>query len=214
MDMGRIGLREMKKQMTRKTIADAALKLTEERGLDEVTIDDIAREAFVSPRTISNYFATKEEAVLGAFNLGVEQVIDDFATRSPEGPPLQRLCTLMRDYARENPAQLRQAAQVTALEAENPSLRRFRIERELELIELLAHRLAACTGTDPKTDLYPGLVALAAISAVNMSLAMWARRELPDEQLPELIQDAFNIVSDGYPHPAKNAPEQTAPEPV
>ncbi|WP_258933502.1 TetR/AcrR family transcriptional regulator [Nesterenkonia pannonica] len=192
--------------MTRKTIADAALQLTEEKGLDDVTIDDIAREAFVSPRTFSNYFASKEEAVLGAFNLGVDQVLDDFSSRRPEGPPLQTLCELMYDYARENPTQLRQAAQVTALELKNPSLRKFRVEREVEMIGQLSYRLGECTGTDANTDLYPSLVAAAAISAVSASLAIWSLRGLPDEDLPGLIQDAFNMVSDGYPTQRRTRP--------
>ena len=58
------GLRERKKALTRRTIADAAFTLTSENGLDSVTIDQIADRAFVSPRTVSNYFPSKEAAII------------------------------------------------------------------------------------------------------------------------------------------------------
>ena len=60
------GLRERKKALTHRTIADAAFTLTVEHGLEHVTIDQIADLAFVSPRTVSNYFMSKEAAVVAA----------------------------------------------------------------------------------------------------------------------------------------------------
>jgi AcrR family transcriptional regulator len=59
------GLRERKRLATRRAIELAALELVGEHGLSGVTIDEISRVADVSPRTFFNYFASKEEAVLG-----------------------------------------------------------------------------------------------------------------------------------------------------
>ncbi|MFJ8961664.1 TetR/AcrR family transcriptional regulator [Lentzea sp. NPDC102401] len=56
--------REHKKAETRRSLAGAALRLAMEHGLDGVTVEDIADAAGVSRRTFSNYFASKEEAVL------------------------------------------------------------------------------------------------------------------------------------------------------
>jgi AcrR family transcriptional regulator len=59
----RPGLRERKKQKTRETIIEVALKLFVERGYEETTIAEIADAAEVSPRTIFAYFPSKEDIV-------------------------------------------------------------------------------------------------------------------------------------------------------
>jgi AcrR family transcriptional regulator len=62
----RPGLRERKKQATRKALREAALRLALERGPDNVRVDDIADAAGVSPRTYNNYFSSREQAIVAA----------------------------------------------------------------------------------------------------------------------------------------------------
>jgi len=58
------GLRERKKQATRKRISDIATRLFAERGFDVVTVEDVARAAEVSKMTVFNYFPRKEDLVV------------------------------------------------------------------------------------------------------------------------------------------------------
>ena len=62
----RPGLRERKKQATRKALREAALRLALECGPQNVRVDDIAEAAGVSPRTYNNYFSSREQAIAAA----------------------------------------------------------------------------------------------------------------------------------------------------
>lgn len=62
--MTKIDLRQRRRLQTREEIHKAAIKLVLKRGMNEVTVEEIAEEAGVSPRTFFNYFATKADAVL------------------------------------------------------------------------------------------------------------------------------------------------------
>ena len=58
-----IGRRERKKAATRKSLADAALRLFLDRGYDQVSIRDIAEAADVSTTTLFKHFPSKEALV-------------------------------------------------------------------------------------------------------------------------------------------------------
>jgi AcrR family transcriptional regulator len=56
--------RERKKIAVRSQILSTAIELFSRRGLDDVTIDEIAAAADVGKGTVYNYFATKEDIVV------------------------------------------------------------------------------------------------------------------------------------------------------
>ncbi|MEE6274590.1 TetR/AcrR family transcriptional regulator [Georgenia sp. MJ206] len=205
-----IGLRELKKRMTHESIADAALQLTVEKGLDSVTIDEIARQAFVSPRTVSNYFSSKEEAVVVAGAPAWITVVEQFG----EGPHTERPLAMLRDALAEfaescTEEQLRICVQSVELVGRYPALRPYQTAEYDKLEEALRIRVAQRTDTDVESDMYPWLVAAAAVAALRSAMRLWAQRGGRSGRLPFKIRDAFDLFSEGLPAPSRE--RETSP---
>src|SRR5262249_9283137 len=60
--VGSEGLRGRRRRQTRSEIHEAALRMALERGIDNVTVDDISADAGVSRRTFFKYFPKQEAA--------------------------------------------------------------------------------------------------------------------------------------------------------
>jgi AcrR family transcriptional regulator len=87
----RPGLRERKKQRTRRVLIETAYRMFEQDGYDKTTVARIAEAADVSIATFFNYFPSKEDLLFpdGAdiLDAGLEVV----AGRSPEDDPVDVL---------------------------------------------------------------------------------------------------------------------------
>jgi AcrR family transcriptional regulator len=77
------GLRERKRQQTWGLIAQTARRLFKEHSFDAVTVDDIAREADVSRKTVFNYFPTKEELFFSGMEVFEAQLLEAIRLRKP-----------------------------------------------------------------------------------------------------------------------------------
>jgi AcrR family transcriptional regulator len=73
--------REQRRQATAYRISVCAQTLTEERGLDGFTMEDLAAQAGVSRRTLFNYFPGKLDAVLGVPPVLSEESLARFRSR-------------------------------------------------------------------------------------------------------------------------------------
>jgi AcrR family transcriptional regulator len=176
-----IGLRERKRAATSRAIQLAALELVEERGLDRVTVDDIARRADVSPRTLFNYFSSKEEAFTGVspeltdpesterFVAGSGPILDDLAelvlTSIVAGLDdleiLQRRRRLMKQYP--DMAARRMA-----------SFRQFEDQLAVIVERRLASSEPALAGDPTRVAEHARLLALVAIAAMKHAWSLWA----------------------------------------
>ena len=90
------GRRERKKLATRQALQDAALRLVADRGLEQVTVEDISEAADVATRTFFNYFSSKEEALLGDAPEKVVTVHRLVADRPATESPLEAVCQVLR----------------------------------------------------------------------------------------------------------------------
>jgi AcrR family transcriptional regulator len=84
-DVGAVqpGLRERKKEQTRRLIAETARRLFAERGFDAVPVAEIARAADVAEKTVFNYFPTKEDLFYSGMEAFEERLLDAVREREP-----------------------------------------------------------------------------------------------------------------------------------
>jgi AcrR family transcriptional regulator len=85
------GLRQRKKDSSRRAIEDAAWELFAEQGYEETSINDIAERANVAPRTFFRYFPTKEAVMYPQFDELLDSVRIEFRKRPADEPVITSL---------------------------------------------------------------------------------------------------------------------------
>ena len=189
------GLRERKRLATRRAIQMAVIDLVAERGLDGVTVDEISRVADVSPRTFFNYFASKEEAMLGdAPDLPSPESVDAFV--AARGNILDDLAVLLDAVGDRSMADAEMVRKRHLLVKQYPQLFAIRIATMRALEENLAAIVAQRLARD-EPQLAPeqvatraALVTLVAFAAMRHAWTHWARAEVPT-RLSERVRESF-----------------------
>ncbi|WP_299527269.1 TetR/AcrR family transcriptional regulator [uncultured Streptomyces sp.] len=185
-----LGLRERKKRATRDALADTALRMAAERGLEQVTVEAVTAEVGVSVRTFFNYFGHLDDAILVADPEGSERLHDAVAGAPPERPAFVALRdALAEELTHFEDGHDRWELQCRVLGSTPSLFPRFFAARgadEQALIGAVAQRL----GVDPATDLRPRLLVHTALAAMRSAVETWTAtgRSRP---LPDLYAEAF-----------------------
>jgi AcrR family transcriptional regulator len=198
-------LRERKKLATRRLLRRVALELAAERGAANVTVEDIAEAADVSPRTFFNYFPSKEAAMFGSNPDQGMKLRERIALESPGEPALEALRAVMiagagtvvedlRELGGDPADWLRRMKTVR----KDPHLRAAHTAQMANLERTITEALAQRLGTDPDRDPYPGLLCAVAVGAFRNSVTSWAASggTVPLERLIDL---SFRALADGLP---------------
>lgn len=187
------GLRERKKEATRRALHEAAMRLAVEHGLDEVTVEAIADAAGVSRRTFSNYFGGKEEALL----YGGEQRMRSLLEMFEERPPDESSWTALRaafDSVQEQfgTTDPQWAAQVR-LARNHPSVLARQLAYYAELERSLAELIAARDDL-PSGSLRPRIMAGAFMTALRIASLTWID-EQPARTMLEVVDEALTEIA-------------------
>ncbi len=201
-----MGLRELKRERTRRLIADKAFELFTDHGFGRTTVEQIAAAAEVGPSTLYRYFPTKEtlvlefveDCLLGAVAWFREQPEVDL----PDG--LQSVIERVLDQLESNPDRVRAvfdlAAQTASVSAHlNEMNWRFRNELTDELVRRLA-------GNDPQdVEFTAALAAGIAMNIIETVVRIWV--ENPDDtEVKALARRAMTLLrGGGIPLPAVGA---------
>ncbi|GJF33507.1 TetR family transcriptional regulator [Kitasatospora sp. NE20-6] len=195
------GLRERKKQATRQALSWAAIRLTVERGLDNVLVEDIAAEAGVSARTFNNYFSSKAEAI-AARHLDRSRRVADALRERPAAEPLwpALLAAVLAEAGGEAVPDPQWAAGVRLM-VTDPALQGEMLKAGAEAARELAVAVAERTGADAERDLHPQLVAAAVGAAVQVATAQWLREDTATS-MSALLREALELLAAGLPAPS------------
>jgi AcrR family transcriptional regulator len=187
-----MGLRELKKQQTRRLIAETAWRLFADRGFDRVTVAEVAREAQVAEATVFNYFRTKEDLIYSRLEAYGAELLDAVRLR-PAGEPvlvafrrfLLESQGLLGAIEAGDPEALDRLRTVSRLIVASPAL----LAREQQAFASTTAALAAVLGVEtgaPADDVRP-LVAANALVGVQRALLDYVRRRILDDDRPERL---------------------------
>lgn len=186
-------LREQKRLATRDAIEDAATKLVDGRGFNDVTVEEICEAAGISRRTFFNYFDSKDAAVLGGPSKEfTEDVRQRFLTE-----PTDNVLTLalhvveahMVGHHRDTVVAERRQRIATQPEAAMASMMRKR-EKVHELMRLIEQRLTAEPELQRLPDSSPATEAMVVASFLRE--ALWLALAGPDIDCTEALADRLH----------------------
>ena len=184
------GRRERNKRERRRRLEDAALELFEREGFDKTTIEQIAVEAELAPRTFFSYFATKDDLVLADYSERLERILTELEQRPADERAWDALRASFAAVAADYESEHDRIRRRFMIMASNPSVfaRSLHLQAgwEQALTERLAARLSALAD-DPT----PRLLAATALAVMRASLQHWLTVPRAPA-LPALVQSGFD----------------------
>jgi AcrR family transcriptional regulator len=190
-----LGLRDRKKIKTREAIRREAMRLIEENGYANTTVEQIAEAAEVSPSTFFRYFPSKE-MVLMANDLDLV-TIQALEQQPPEIPSLQAfrraleitMAALSEDEWRFERARLRMVLSI-------PELRAAQFEEYRRTVASLTEADCRRTGREP--DDFEVRVFVGALAGGLMAVLDRA------SGVPERMYRALDFMEAGMPLQSRN----------
>ncbi|WP_035912037.1 TetR/AcrR family transcriptional regulator [Lentzea aerocolonigenes] len=191
-------LRDRKKRRTRAALERATVRLAAERGYDHVTVEEIAAEADVSVRTFFNYFASKDEALIGADpELGPRMAGRIVAADAGVSPFEAYRSSVLAEVTEEmdNARDLWLLRKDVLMQRPDLLVRAFASNAESE--QQLADAVARRAGL-PASHLYPRLLVAAGTAAFRCAITRWAQDDAVS--LGDLVGEALDLFATGLAH--------------
>lgn len=200
------GLRQRKRRETRAALSRAAIRLSMQRGWENVTVDDIAAAADVSPRTFRNYFSTKAEAVAAGHLERMLRIADELRAR-PAGEPFWTAVT--NSVAAQFAPPERKGEEIPTADASRwmerirflftePAIHAEVLKASAAAQGELAKAIAERTGARRGNELYPQVAAAVVSGVVSVVVERWLR-EGPSGSVVPLLRKAFELIAAGLP---------------
>jgi AcrR family transcriptional regulator len=198
----RLGLRERKKLATRDAIGGAAFRLAAQRGLENVTVEDIAAAANVSPRTFNNYFTSKLEAISA---LGIDRAVRIGAAlceRPPAEPLWEAITAAVLDHYDTVQSPQGEWKDGMRRVLRSPAMRGEYLKTNAAMQRALAAAIAERQGLDPDRDMLPVVLAGAVTTATQSAVRRWFDAD-PPVPLRPLVREALGRLAQAFTEAAR-----------
>ncbi len=188
------GLRERRRAAAIRRIQEAALDLFDERGFENVTIEEIAEAAEVSPSSVYRYLGTKEGIVLyDEFDFRLIDAVEaELASHPPVEAVRRALASVMAAFFGRDEELARRKLRYAF---ENPHLQAATTEQVDQFSQLVADALARAAGRDAN-ELEIQVIASTLVWALTTAARIW-HAEGYARPLQPLLDDALAVVERG-----------------
>jgi AcrR family transcriptional regulator len=181
-------LRDLKRQQTRERLERTALRLFAEHGFDNVTVEDVCREAQVGPATFYRHFGAKEEVVF-AYEAGFEAALRAAVAAAREHAARHdQLLAILDSFGRYLESQQSSLSLRDSIVLGHEGLLRRTVAVQREVEARLAAGLADLRGLPEPDD---AILAEAAVGLVVLRVAMRSWRAGHSDSLSAATHRAY-----------------------
>jgi TetR/AcrR family transcriptional regulator, regulator of mycofactocin system len=180
-----------------------ALRLFQEWGFTEVTVDEIASAAHVSVRTFYRYFPTKEDVLQVRIDRRSEVLSIALASRPLDEPPLQALRRAAEEEIVAGDTELLHRW-ITVVAATPSVLRSVVGGIQLKTHQVIADFFGSRLG-QPAQDLVPTMLAAAAGGVIQAAHTQWF---LHGGDLAATVSESLEVLDRGIASVQASWPEQ------
>jgi AcrR family transcriptional regulator len=173
-------------------LESVALRLFDQRGFANVTVEEIALEAHISVRTFYRYLAGKDDVLQLRIDRRSEVLRATLATRPADEPPLRSIrVALEEEFSAVDPIDLRRWIAVIA---ENPSVMKGVVGAiQLKVHPVIAEFFGSRLGL-PSEGLVPTMLAAAVMGVVQAAHTQWF---IHDGDLATTMSESLAVLERG-----------------
>lgn len=189
-----VGLRSLTRASVRDHVAEQALRLFDEHGFDETTVDDVAAAVGMSARSFFRYFPAKEDVVIGDPAPFGQLVRDAAATCPPDEPVWAVLRHAFAPVEVNTDAERITGLRTMRVLMSTASLRARNVEKHIAWAELLEPVIVdRLDGPEDSRRFRAQILVHAAMACLDVSLAEWTRRK-GVTPVAQLLDEAFSAL--------------------
>jgi AcrR family transcriptional regulator len=169
-----VPIRERTRRLAQTELTSVAQDLFLEQGYEATTVDQIAAAAGMSKRTFFRYFPSKDDLVIGKYDLFGDRMADALDARPANEPvweSMRRVFDITLDYVRDDQQRARNDA-MDRIVQNTPQLTARYLEKLQRVQILLTGRVAGRLG-QPPSDPRPAAIVGAAFACLQAARASW-----------------------------------------